>query len=472
MPMGLNISPSIWQSYINAILDCLQSRKYCKAIMDDLLLFTPSKGSHMDKLEDLLKALLKNGLKISPKKCQLFRTKLQYMGNEIFIQNRKVCVQPLRNRLEVIQKLQPPTTVKGCRSFVGMVNFLSMFCPGLQKLLKLIYNLTRKGRPFIWGKEQQDSFEEIKCRLMKPPVLHMPNKTGRFYLYSDTSKFANGSALYQIQNGKLKLIAYASKRLPEAARSYSITELELCGLAINIAIFSHLLKRVDFDAVVDHLALMHIIKSKMEPVTTGIKRLLELISSHSFNLYYMKGKDMILSDFLSQQKNDDNNPNEIIPISFDMYQILEDKFYLENKSYTDKYLIQMRSQGKSSSIKLPEIHGMRKNLDPNLKPERQHTLPKQGSLRRLHVCQGRARSKRKRPDPINHAINQPSNLSQEIPGRTKIETRKTNHMHSTDPMHSTNDVDDRIANNNPLMPDAAFHPGPILRPPPNTSSKI
>ena len=212
----------------------------------------------MNKLEDLLKVLLKNGLKISPKKCQLFRNNQQYMGNEIFIQNRKVCVQPLRNRLEVIQRLQPPTMAKGCRSFAGMVNFLSMFCPELQKLLKPIYDVTRKGRPFIWGKEQQDSFEEIKCRLIRPPVLHMPNKTGRCHLYSDTSKFATGSALYQIQNRKPKLIAYASKRLPEAAKSYSIMELELCSLAINIASFSHLLKRVDFDAIVDHLALIHI----------------------------------------------------------------------------------------------------------------------------------------------------------------------------------------------------------------------
>ena len=70
----------------------------------------------------------------------------------------------------------------------------------------------------------------------------------------------SGSTLYQIQNGKPRLIAYASKRLPEAVRSYSITELELCGLAINIASFSHLLNRVDFNAIVDHLALMHIIK--------------------------------------------------------------------------------------------------------------------------------------------------------------------------------------------------------------------
>ena len=157
MPVGLNISPSIWQSYINAILDCLQSRKYCEAIMDDLLLFTPSKEAHMSKLEDLLRALFRNGLKISPKKCQLFKTSLQYMGNKIFIENKKVCVKPLRNRLEAIQELQPPKTPKGCMSFVGVVKFLSMFCPELQKVLKPIYDLTRKGRPFNWGKEQQDS---------------------------------------------------------------------------------------------------------------------------------------------------------------------------------------------------------------------------------------------------------------------------------------------------------------------------
>ena len=189
--MGLKIAPSIWQSYINVILDCLQSRKYCEAIMDDLLLFTPSKGSHIAKLEDILKRLLKNGLKISLKKCQLFRTELIYMGNTI--------------------------------------NFLSMFCPELQKLLKSIYDLTRKARHFIWEKEQQNAIPKIKCRLIKPPALHLPNSTSRFHLYSDTSKFAIGSALYQIQSRKPKLKAYASKRLPEAARNYSITELELCG---------------------------------------------------------------------------------------------------------------------------------------------------------------------------------------------------------------------------------------------------
>ena len=77
------------------------------------------------------------------------------MGNIIFIKDRKVCVQPLRSRLQSIQKQQLPVTTKGCRSITGMVNFLGIFCLELQKLLKLIYNLTRKGRQFIWGKNNR-----------------------------------------------------------------------------------------------------------------------------------------------------------------------------------------------------------------------------------------------------------------------------------------------------------------------------
>ena len=207
MAMGLNVSPPIWQTYIDTILNCLESKRYCEAIMDNLLLFSPSKQSHMRKLEDLLKALFKNGLKISPKKCQLFRKELQYMGNTIFIQEMRVWVRPLCSRLDAIQKLS----------------------------------------------------------------------------------------------------------------------------------FAHLLKREDFDAIVDHLALVHILKSKTEPVTTRIKRLSEVLSTYSFNLYYMIGKHMILSDFLSRQRVDRSDPHEVIPISFDMKGILKDKYY--NVGKESRYLV-------------------------------------------------------------------------------------------------------------------------------------
>ena len=144
----------------------------------------------------------------------------------------------------------------------------------------------------------------------------------------------------------------------------------MCGLAINIASFAHLLRKVDSDAVVDHLAIMHIMRSKVQPATTRIKRLLEVLSSYSFNLYYIKGKDMVLSDFLLRQNIDDSNLHEIIPISFNLRTVLQEKYYnLEEKK--EKYMIQTRSQTKASSVQLPEVHGTRKKLDPHKIPEKQ-----------------------------------------------------------------------------------------------------
>ena len=102
----------------------------------------------------------------------------------------------------------------------------------------------------------------------------------------------------------------------------------------------HLLKRVDSNVIVDHLALTHIIKSEAELTTTRIKRLLEILSSYSFNLYYIKGKDMILSYFLSRQKQDDSNPHEIIPISFNMQNILQSRYYNITEREEGKYLVQ------------------------------------------------------------------------------------------------------------------------------------
>ena len=167
----------------------------------------------------------------------------------------------------------------------------------------------------------------------------MPDKRGRFTLYSDMSKHATGSALYQVQDMELspRLIAYASKKMPETAKNYSITELEMCSLAINIASFAHLLKRVDFDVVVDHLAIAHIMKSKAETASNRIKRLLEILSAYSFILYYIKVKNMVLSEFLSRQHGDSSNLHEIIPISFNMGKVLQQNYqnYTKNLSGTN-----------------------------------------------------------------------------------------------------------------------------------------
>ena len=140
--------------------------------------------------------MCKNGLKLSPKKCQLFRTKLTYISNEFVINKRTMNITPLRSRTEAISKTPTPKTAKQCKSFCGVVNYFSLFCPDLQSLLKPNIEVTRKCRPFVWGQEQEKAFKEVKSRLTSPPVLHLPKAEGRFILYPDTSVEDTGSSLW------------------------------------------------------------------------------------------------------------------------------------------------------------------------------------------------------------------------------------------------------------------------------------
>ena len=226
--------------------------------------------------------------------------------------------------------------------------------------------------PFHWSETHQAAFEQIKELLIKPPILHLPRPGGRFILYCDTSKTHTGSSLLQIQDGKPRLLGYASKSFPEACENYSVTELEMTGLAINIHLWKHLLLRVEFDCAVDHRALPYIMKSKNLPATGRIIRLLEHLSGYSFNLYYVKGKDMILCDYLSRIDVDRGDQSEVVPTSFNalaQYRLALD--YATECFMITHFMVATRSGTSAAGINLPPVHGAQKAIDPTLKPESQ-----------------------------------------------------------------------------------------------------
>ena len=278
-------------------------------------------------------------------------------------------ITPSRSRTEAINTIPTPKTHEQCKSFCGIVNYLSLCCPDFQKLLKPIVELTRKGRLFIWGDAQEKAFREVKLRLTNPPVLHLLKADGRFILYSDTSIEGTGSSLWQIQEGKLRLIGYASKTLPEACSRYSVTELEMTGLLVNMNLWKNLLKCREFDAAVDHVAVAQIMKAKTEPATTRIMRLLDRLSAYRFNLYYVKGRDMILSDYLSRHRQKDLDPSKLIPISFCCLKVYQS--FIDDRIGEDMFCIKTRSSAKASDEHVGEVHGADKPLDPNYKPEHQ-----------------------------------------------------------------------------------------------------
>ena len=157
LPMGIACAPQIWMDYTTLILNDLEQKSKFIAIMDDLLIHS-SKQEHWSLVESLTKAMIKNGLKLSPKKCQFFKTNLTYMGNQFIIRNRTMTITQLMSKTKAIQQIPTPQTPKDCKSFCGIVNYVSLFCKDLQRLLHPIVELTWKGRPFHWGPEQEQAF--------------------------------------------------------------------------------------------------------------------------------------------------------------------------------------------------------------------------------------------------------------------------------------------------------------------------
>ena len=148
LPMGLSISPQVWVIYIEHLPEGIPNRQSYIAILDDLILHG-LKFDHMVLFEQLLMALISHGVKLSPRKCQLFMKHLVYLGNVFHIENGVITITPMKSKIEAIQKLPPPTSVKECKHFCGVVNYLSLFYKDLQKILKPIYELTRKTMVFI-----------------------------------------------------------------------------------------------------------------------------------------------------------------------------------------------------------------------------------------------------------------------------------------------------------------------------------
>ena len=266
------------------------------------LLFTLDKKSHKGKLEDLQKALPKNGLKISPEKCQLLRKICNIWARTFFYKRKEGVCKSHEKEDRGNPKIETSYYPQSMQEFCWTTYLFKFVLSWATKPVKTSIWLNKKRKSILLGEW----------------------KTGSFWW---NQKFTIGSALYHIQNGQSRLTAHASKRKQTAAQSYSISELEVCGLAINNASYLPFVKESQFWCCSNHLALTHIIKSKSEPANNKIKRLLGAFSSYTFSLYYLKGKDMILSDFLSRMEGDKSNPHEVIPISFNSHSILTGHYY-------------------------------------------------------------------------------------------------------------------------------------------------
>ena len=208
----------------------------------------------------------------------------------------------------------------------------------MRQLLIPIYELTKKHARFVWTDKHQKAFEEIKQLLVKPPVLRMVSGNRFFRLESDTSRTAAGATLYQWQNNEWVLVGYHSKRLPDAVCNYGVTELELTGLLANIHGFEQKLNNNYFEAIVDHKAIDYLIKSKHEPTSTRLVTLLDHLNRYTFDLKYLEGSKLKVSDALSCLYSEEKHKiSDVIPLNFLLhftyYHLHKQSDHLANKLY-------------------------------------------------------------------------------------------------------------------------------------------
>ena len=223
--------------------------------------------------------------------------------------------------------------------------------------------MQKKSKKFKWIEEAKKAFNDSKELLISPPKLKAPMLDGLFCLESDTSQEGVGGTLLQKQGKEWVVIGYHSKRLPQLAKNFGITELELTGLLVNIHGFMQLLCNRYFEVLVDHKAIEYMIKSKTKSPTTRLKTLLLKLSEYTIDLKYQKGSEMHTSDALSRLQNITDTPDkkDVIPLNFlqhltpnyieHAYSHLVENLYIHKTNLLDTTQVK-RKQGRPPKAKL------------------------------------------------------------------------------------------------------------------------
>ncbi len=277
MPMGLKNAGSDFQRTMDKALDGL-NMKVCATYLDDVIVYSKTKDELYTNLELVFDAFRRANLRLKPKKCKFFQTKVEFLGHVMSSDG----VQCSEKHIEDVLKWPAPSNVKELQTFLGLANFLRKFVPNfamivspLTKLLKghttskfrskakyKNVNSRNEAAPWIWGEDQENAFMLLKEKLTSPPCLAYPDFGKPFTLHTDASRNGLGCALYQADNkGKLHPISFGSRSLTPAERNYSTHKLEFLALKWAITVkFRYYLynSKHPFDVYTDHNPLVYL----------------------------------------------------------------------------------------------------------------------------------------------------------------------------------------------------------------------
>lgn len=294
LPFGLTNAPAIFQREVSKALSGLLG-KICLVYIDDIVVFSKTEHEHAQHLEQVFQRLRQVGLQVKASKCHFGQTEVELLGYLVSAQG----ISPLPSRVEVITKLEPPTTVKGVRSFLGLTGYYRQLIPRYAELSLPLSELTKKDHPFVWTPECQQSFEELKQALSREPLLTHPNPSKPYNLHTDASDYAIGAVLSQVDDyGQEKVVSYLSHKLSDTQRKWATIEKEAYAIIYALKKFHAYLHGSEFRIKTDHKPLKSLFQSEIR--NTKLQRWAIQIGEYGAPIDYQPGRLNIAADMLSR----------------------------------------------------------------------------------------------------------------------------------------------------------------------------
>jgi hypothetical protein len=259
--------------------------------IDDILIYSSSFDEHEEHLRIVLQILRDKKLYAKPEKCEFWLEEVKFLGHTI--SNKGVTVDS--SKVDAVLGWAQPKSVTEVRSFLGLAGYYRKFIEGFSSLALPLTKLTRKGKSFVWDQECEDSFIELKRKLVSAPVLTIPDTTKDFSLYCDASK--NGLGCVLMQGGNV--VAYASRQLRQHEVNYPTHDLELAAVVFALKIWRHYLYGAKFEVFSDHKSLKFLFDQK--ELNMRQRRWMDFLKDYDFELKYHPGKANVVADALSRK---------------------------------------------------------------------------------------------------------------------------------------------------------------------------
>jgi hypothetical protein len=230
MSFGLTNAPTCFMNLMNKVFMEYLDR-FVVVFIESILIYSKNDSDHEEHLRLVLQKLRDNQLYAKYSKCEFWIDEVPFLGH--IISNGGISVNPAK--VKEIVEWSIPSTVTEVRSFLGLAGYYQRFIEGFSKIVKPMTSLLEKGREFKWDWKCQDSFNQLKLRLMSPPVLVMPDLQKGFDIYCDACSQGLGCVL--MQEGHV--IAYVSFQLQKHELNYPIHDLELAVIVHALKIWRH-----------------------------------------------------------------------------------------------------------------------------------------------------------------------------------------------------------------------------------------